>query len=194
MQVLAIDLGTDMVPAIALGTERAEPGTMSRPPRPRGERLLSLRVLARVYGWVGLWNGFAAMAGFFFAHGLEGWRPFQPLADSGTQYVQATTMTQTGIVMGQVGAGMAMRTDRRSVFSVGLLSNRFLLAGIGFEICLALVLIYVPGINRAFHQTAIGPWHWLLLLAWPPLVFLMEELRKAVVRRRERRRSVISSR
>ena len=41
MQVLAIDLGTDMLPAIALGTERAEPGTMDRPPRPRTERLLN---------------------------------------------------------------------------------------------------------------------------------------------------------
>ncbi|HUP31774.1 MAG TPA: cation-transporting P-type ATPase, partial [Gaiellaceae bacterium] len=50
MQVLAIDLGTDMLPAIALGTERAEPGTMTRPPRPRGERLLGPRVLARAYG------------------------------------------------------------------------------------------------------------------------------------------------
>jgi P-type Ca2+ transporter type 2C len=188
MQVLAIDLGTDMVPAIALGTEKAEPGTMSRPPRARGERLLNVRVLARVYGWVGLWNGFAAMAGFFFAYGLEGWRPFQSLSDTGTTYVQATTMTQTGIVMGQVGAGLGMRTDRRSVFSVGLFSNRFLLVGIAFEILLAISLIYVPGLNGAFHQTGIGPWHWLLLVAWIPLVFGMEELRKAVVRRRERSR------
>ena len=43
MQVLAIDLGTDLLPAIALGTERAEPGVMERPPRPRRERLLNRR-------------------------------------------------------------------------------------------------------------------------------------------------------
>ena len=82
MQVLAIDLGTDMLPAIALGTERAEPGTMSRPPRPRGERLLNRRVLARVYGFVGLLEGLAGMAGFLFAYGLGGWRPWRPLADT----------------------------------------------------------------------------------------------------------------
>jgi magnesium-transporting ATPase (P-type) len=183
MQVLAIDLGTDMLPAIALGTERAEPGTMERPPRPRGERLLNRHVLGRVYGYVGLLNGLAAMASFLFAYGLAGWRPGMPLADSGQLYVQATTMTQTGIVMGQVGAGLAMRTNRRSVFSVGLLSNRFLLAGIAFELTLAVLLIYVPGLNRLFHQAPIGPWHWLFLLIWPPLVLFAEEGRKALFRR-----------
>ena len=195
MQVLAIDLGTDMLPAIALGTERAEPGTMTRPPRPRRERLLSPRVLSRAYGFIGLFEALAGMAGYFFAFLLGGWRPGSPLPSSGPLYIQATTMTQTGIVMGQVGAGMAMRTNRRSVFSVGLLSNRLLLAGIAFEVALAAALIYVPGLNSAFHQGPIGPWHWLFLAIWPPVVFGAEEARKAVVRRaRSPRRSTRSPR
>ncbi|HUP33413.1 MAG TPA: cation-translocating P-type ATPase C-terminal domain-containing protein, partial [Gaiellaceae bacterium] len=185
---LAIDLGTDMLPAIALGTERAEPGTMTRPPRPRGERLLGPRVLARAYGFVGPLEALAGLLGFFLAFVLGGWRPGSPLPASGPVYVQATTMTQTGIVMGQVGAGMAMRTNRRSVFSIGLLSNRFLLAGIAFELALAAALIYVPGLNSAFHQGPIGPWHWLFLALWPPLIFGAEEARKAVLRRRARTR------
>ncbi|HSC91504.1 MAG TPA: cation-transporting P-type ATPase [Gaiellaceae bacterium] len=188
MQVLAIDLGTDMLPAIALGTEKAEPGTMQRPPRPREERLLSPRVLARVYGWVGLWEALAGMSSFFVGYLLGGWRPGQSLPSAGPLYVEATTMTQTGIVMGQVGAGMAMRTSRRSVFSVGLLSNRFLLAGIAFELALAACLIYVPGLNTAFHQSPIGPAHWAFLAIWPFVLFGAEEARKAVVRRRARRR------
>jgi magnesium-transporting ATPase (P-type) len=184
MQVLAIDLGTDMLPAIALGTERAEPGTMTRPPRPRGERLLSRRVLARVYGFVGLLEGIGAMTSFFVGCLLGGWRPGSPLPSSGTAYLQATTMTQTAIVMGQVGAGQAMRTERRSVLSVGLLSNRLLLAGIAFEISLAVALVYVPGLNRMFHQAPIPASWWLVLVVWAPVVFLAEEGRKAVVRRR----------
>jgi Ca2+-transporting ATPase len=190
MQVLAIDLGTDMLPAIALGTEKAEPGTMSRPPRPRSERLLGPRVLARAYGFVGLLEGLAAMSGFFFAFLLGGWRPGSALPSSGPLYVQATTMTQSGIVMGQVGAGMAMRTNRRSAFSIGLLSNRFLLAGIAVELALAAALVYVPGLNAAFHQGPLGPWHWVFLLAWAPLVFGAEEVRKAVVRHRSPRSGV----
>jgi magnesium-transporting ATPase (P-type) len=78
---------------------------------------------------------------------------------------------------------MAMRTDRRSVFSIGLLSNRFLLVGIAFELVLALALIYIPGLNDAFHQGPIGGWHWLVLLAFAPMVFFAEEARKALFRR-----------
>ncbi len=186
MQVLAIDLGTDMLPAIALGTERAEPGTMERGPRPRSERLLSARVLARVYGFVGPLEGLAGLSSFFFSYLLGGWHPGSAIPDTGARYVQATTMTQTGIVMGQVGAGFAMRTNRQSVFSVGLLSNRFLLAGVALELALAAALIYVPGLNGAFHQRPIGPWHWLFLVLWPPVVLGAEELRKAALRRRLR--------
>ncbi len=183
MQILAIDLGTDMLPAIALGTERPEPGTMARPPRPRGERLLDRRVLARVYGFVGPLEGLAAMASFLAGYLLGGWRPPAPLPDSGRIYVQATTMTQTGIVMAQVGAGFAMRTGRRSVFEIGLLSNRLLLVGVAFELALAAALVYAPGLNAAFHQAPIGPVHWLVLLSWPFLVVLAEEGRKALLRR-----------
>jgi magnesium-transporting ATPase (P-type) len=184
MQVLAIDLGTDMVPAIALGTERAEPGAMERPPRPRGERLLNRHLLGRVYGYVGLLEGLAGMASFLFAFGLAGWRPWDSLPDGGDVYVGATAMTCAGIVMGQVGAGLAMRTNRASVFSIGILSNRLLLAGIAFEISLLAALAYVPGLQRAFHMGPLGGWEWLFLLIWPPLILAAEEARKALVRRR----------
>jgi magnesium-transporting ATPase (P-type) len=194
MQVLAIDLGTDMLPAIALGTERAEPGTMTRPPRPRSERLLSRRVLARVYGFVGVIEGVGAMTSFFLGNVFAGWRPPDALPDAGNAYYQATTMTQTAIVMGQVGAGQAMRTDRRSVFSVGLLSNRFLLVGMAFEVGLALALVYVPGLNRVFHQAPIPAWWWLALVVWAPIVLFAEEGRKALVRGRAQRRAEAAGR
>lgn len=154
MQVLAIDLGTDMLPAIALGTERAEPGTMERPPRPPTERLLNRGVLARNFGGIGPLEALAAMASFFFAYWLAGWRPWEPLADSGELYRQATTMTMAGIAMAQVGAAFGWRTNRRS------------------------------GLQEIFHTSGFGPWQWLLLLLWPPLVLGAEEARKAITARR----------
>ncbi|MCC6224511.1 MAG: cation-transporting P-type ATPase [Thermoleophilia bacterium] len=184
MQVLAIDLGTDMLPAIALGTERAEPGTMQRPPRPRRERLLDRSVLTRVFGWIGPLEGLAAITSFLFAYGLAGWRPWQPLAASGELYEQATTMTLAGIVMAQVGAGLGWRTNRRPLASAGLFSNRLLLAGIAIEVGLIALLAYTPGLDDAFHTSPLGGWHWLLLLAWPPLVLGVEEVRKGLARGR----------
>jgi magnesium-transporting ATPase (P-type) len=181
--VLATDLGTDLIPAVALGTERPEPGVMSRPPRPRRERLLNLRVLGRVYGFVGLLVGVAGMVSYFAGYLLAGWRPGSALAATGTTYVQATAMTYAGIVMGQVGAALAFRTTKTSVFRVGLFSNRFLLVGIAFEIALLVVLIYVPVFAGMFHMHAIDPRAWLLLISWPAFVLGAEELRKLGFRR-----------
>jgi magnesium-transporting ATPase (P-type) len=183
MQVLAIDLGTDLLPAIALGTERAEPGVMRRPPRRPGERLLSARVLGRVYGFVGLLVGVAGLASFLAGYLLAGWRPGEELPDSGDLYVQATAMTYAGIVMGQVGAGFAFRTSRRSILSVGLLSNRFLLWGIAFELGLLLAIVFLPPLQSVFHTLPLEPAAWLLLAVWPVMVLAAEETRKALFRR-----------
>jgi magnesium-transporting ATPase (P-type) len=184
MQVLAIDLGTNLIPAIALGTERAEPGTMARPPRPRSERLLNRSVIGRVFGWIGPLEGLAAMTSFLFAYGLSGWRPWDALPDSGALYLQATTMTMAGIVMAQAGAAVAWRSNRQPVASIGLFSNRLLLIGIAVEIAMIALLSYTPGLDAAFHTSALGPWHWLFLLIWPPVVLGAEEARKAFVRTR----------
>ncbi|MGZ4409210.1 MAG: cation-translocating P-type ATPase [Gaiellaceae bacterium] len=184
MQVLAIDLGTDMLPAIALGTENAEPGTMNRPPRPRKERLLNGSTLARVFGWIGPFEGLAAISGFLFVYWLAGWRPWAPLADSGPLYVQATAMTYAAIVMSQVGAGLAWRTNRRSIAEVGLLSNRFLLVGIAVEVALIALLTETPGLQSVFHMRPLAGWAWLFLLLWPPIVLGAEEIRKGFIRRR----------
>ncbi|HYF27890.1 MAG TPA: cation-transporting P-type ATPase [Baekduia sp.] len=185
MQVLAIDLGTDLLPAIALGTERPEPGVMERPPRARSERLLNRRVLARVYGFVGLIVGFAGLASFFTGFLLAGYAPWEALPDEGELYVQATAMTYAGIVFGQVGASFAFRTSRQSVVAVGLLSNRLLLCGVAFELALLAAMLHVSPLQDAFHMEPLDPRAWPLLAAWPVLVLGAEEARKALLRRRD---------
>ena len=106
MQVLAVDLGTDLLPAIALGTERADQGTMDRARLgPTSKRLLNGAVLGRVFGWIGPLEGLAALTSFLLAYILAGWRPWEPLSDSGDLYVQATTMTMAGDRDGAGGRG-----------------------------------------------------------------------------------------
>lgn len=119
-----------------------------------------------------------------FAYWLSGWRPWEPLPETGTIYREATTMTMAGIVMGQVGAAMAWRTNRQSIRSIGLLTNRLLLVGIAIELAMIAMLSYVPPLGEIFHTSPLGFWHWLFLLIWPPLVLGAEEARKAVLRRR----------
>ena len=182
MQVLAIDLGTDMLPAIALGpTRRARDD--ARPPRPRGERLLSRKVLARVYGFVGPLEGIGAMTSFFIGFLLGGWHPPSALPDSGNAYLQATTMTQTAIVMGQVGAGQAMRTKDRSVFSIGSLLESVSARRNRLRACTCRRARVRPGAEPRVPSGA-DPDLVVFLIVWAPVVFFAEEARKAIVRRR----------
>ena len=87
------------------------------------------------------------MGGFLFTLWRAGWHPGDPTA-AGTPlhdaYLQATTITFAGIVACQIGTAFAARTDRASLFSVGLWSNPLLLWGIAFELAFTAAVIYVP--------------------------------------------------
>jgi magnesium-transporting ATPase (P-type) len=182
MQILAIDLGTDLVPALALGAEPPEPGIMDRPPRPKAQRLLDMPLLLRAYGFLGLFEAAAAMAGFFFIYFVNGWRPGMTMADAGPVYTAATTMTLAGIVMSQVGNVFACRTERESIFRTGLFANRLVLWGIATELIVTALLIYTPFLQKLFGLAPLGIREWAFLLAFAPLLLLLEEGRKWVVR------------
>jgi P-type Ca2+ transporter type 2C len=72
--ILAIDLGTETLPALALGIEPPEPDTMDRPPCPAGEHLITRGMLARAYLFLGSIEGVLVMAAFLFVLHDGGWR------------------------------------------------------------------------------------------------------------------------
>jgi len=183
MQVLAIDLGTDMVPAIGLGSEPPEAGIMKRPPRSQKEPLLNAKLLGKALLWYGMIESVASMSAYFYFNWLQGW-PAVPLASEGTLYMMATTMTLAGVVVTQVGAVMGCRTDLISVFRIGLFTNRLVLWGIVVELVLLGILIYVPFLQPTFNTGPIGVQEWVYLFAWTPIIFLLDELRKLILRRR----------
>ncbi|HEX6033744.1 MAG TPA: cation-transporting P-type ATPase, partial [Anaerolineales bacterium] len=184
MQVLAIDLGTDMVPAIGLGAEPPESGLMQAPPRSQKEPLLNARLLGKALLWYGMIETVASMSAYFFLNWLNGW-PGVPLAPEGTlAYRMATTMTLAGVVVTQVGAVMGCRTDRASIFRIGILTNRLVLWGIAVELTLLGILIYAPFMQPIFNTGPIGLREWAFLFAWTPVIFLLDEVRKAILRRR----------
>jgi len=183
MQILAVDLGTDLVPALALGAEPPEPGVMDRPPRPRRQRLLDRRLLLRAYGFLGVLEAALCMAGFFSVYWIYGWRPGMELRASGPLYIEATTMTLASIVFAQIGNVFACRTERGSALRAGLLSNRLVLIGIGVEVGLLTLFMYLPPLQRVFGVSPIHPHAWGVLLVFPLLLFFAEEARKLAVRR-----------
>jgi magnesium-transporting ATPase (P-type) len=185
MQILAVDLGTDLIPALALGTEKPEPGIMNKPPRPKTERLLNLPLLLRAYGFLGPIEGILSLAAFFFVYLLGGWRPamgISAMAAGGAIYVMATTACHHTIVTTQIGNGFACRTERESIFKVGLTTNRFYLWGILSEIVLLLAFLYVPPFPHFFGFQPISGWVWLFMFGVAPAPLIADEIRKLVVR------------
>ena len=182
MQILTIDLGTDMLPALGLGTELPEPGIMDRPPRSKNERLLNKKTFLKAFLWYGMLESTIAMCAYFYENWLHGWRFGMQLFESGIIYERATTMTLAAIVFCQIGVVMNVRTEKQSVFKVGLFSNKKVVQGVIFEILLICAIIYVPFMQEIFQTAAIGLKEWLFLIILPIPMVLLDEIRKAVFR------------
>jgi P-type Ca2+ transporter type 2C len=184
LQVLAIDLGSDVMPALALGTERTEPGTMSRPPRPPGEHLFNW-ALVRRFCFLGSIQAAGVVAAFF-------WRihtahlPFSAFTLANPTYREALTMTQAGIVVSQFFNSFAVRTEEQSILRVGVFSNKPLvfagLFGIFFVSCIS----YVPALQAVFNTAPLRASDWLILIVLGAVLLIAEETRKAILRSRHR--------
>jgi calcium-translocating P-type ATPase len=188
IQILAVDLGTDMLPALALGAEKPAPGVMSQPPRRRNERLIDWKLLVRAYLWLGALEAAAAMAAFFFVLGRGGWEYGQALAAGDPLYLEATTACLAAIVVMQVVNVFLCRDARESAFAFGLASNPLILAGIAAEIGLILAIVYTPWGNAAFGTAPLGSDAWLFAVPFAVGMLVLEEGRKLYLRRRAARR------
>ena len=189
IQVLSIDLGSDVLPGLALGTEHPEPGVMRLPPRPRSERLLSRATLRRVV-FIGAIESFWAVGGFLFVLLSHGWSWgdgtwMNPTSPHYMYWREAVTMTQAAIVMCQVGNGFACRTERESLFKVGLFSNMWLVYAEVVGIGIIAAISYVPFMQRIFKTAPLTALDWAILVVAAVSVFFAEEARKWLLRRRE---------
>jgi calcium-translocating P-type ATPase len=188
LQVLAIDLGTDTVPALALGREPAEPGTMERRPRPRHSGIISRAMLSRAWLRLGLLEALLVMGGFFMVLLTAGWSPGDHTG-AGTPlhhaYLQATTMTWAGIVACQMGAAFAVRTSWTSLREVGVFSNPHLLRGVAFAVAFAGIVIYVPPVQSIFGTVGLSLRDVAVLACFAPLVWGSDELWRGWRRRRD---------
>lgn len=182
MQILTIDLGTDMLPALGLATEQTEPGTMKKPPRKRTEHLLTKQIILKAFAWYGLLASIISIGAYFFVNHLNGW-PTTALATDGTVYAMATTMTLAAIVFCQIGAVFNCRTAEQSLFKIGFFSNKRILGGICFEVILIACLMYVPFLQKLFGTTGIQLQDWLFLICIPLPLIIIEEIRKKMIRK-----------
>jgi len=183
IQILAVDLGTDMLPALALGAEKPTPGLMKQPPRKLKERLLDLPLIIRSYLFLGPIEAIACMFGFFYVLYNGGWIWGTMLSVNNLLYLQATTACLTAIIITQIGNVFACRSSKESIFSIGFFTNRLIFAGIMVEILLQLFIVYHPFGNKIFRTAPLSLDLWLILIPFSIGLLAAEEVRKFYSRR-----------
>ncbi|MGI0490263.1 cation-translocating P-type ATPase [Alkalinema pantanalense CENA528] len=168
IQILWINLMSDGLPALALSVEPAERDTMHRPPHPSDEQIFS-RGMGWDIVWIGLLTGAASLGtGYVYWQGDR------------TSHWQ--TMLFTILTFSETVIALAVRSERYSLFQIGLLSNRPLLGAIGLTLGLHLAILYIPLLQTLFQTTALSMNELLFCLGMSSLVFWAIEGQKWLMR------------
>jgi Ca2+-transporting ATPase len=173
VQILWINLVTDGVPGLALGIEPAEPDVMKRKPRPPDESIFAHGVWQQVI-FIGLLMGFLTLA--LGVWGESTGRPWQ-------------TMIFTTLALLQLGNALAIRSERQSLFKLGINSNRALLWTVLVSLAIQVGIVYWPPAQNLLHTEALGAADLALVLVVSTGVFWAVELEKWIRRRRDSARS-----
>ena len=164
LQILWINLVTDGLPGLALAVEPAERGVMERKPFRPDESIFS-RGLGWQIIWVGILMGFVSllMGFWYWKEDPEGhWN----------------TMVFTTLTLAQMGNALGLRTNRDSLFQVGLLSNKAMLGAVSLTFVLQLAVIYVPFMQEIFNTSALSPGELVISLLASSSIFIAVELDK----------------
>jgi Ca2+-transporting ATPase len=168
IHLLWINLVTDGLPGLALAVEKEEPGVMRRPPRPPPESIFAHGMWQHIV-WVGL-----LMGGVSIFTQAWAWH-------TGSAHWQ--TMVFTVLTLSQMGHALAVRSERRSLFALGLFSNPALWWSVVLTFALQLAVIYVPLFQPVFKTAPLAPAELALCLVLSSVVFLAVEAEKWLIRR-----------
>jgi Ca2+-transporting ATPase len=168
IHILWVNLVTDGLPGLALAVEPEEKGIMQRPPRHPQESIFSHGMWQHIL-WVGLLMGGASIFTQAWAY------------NTGSAHWQS--MVFTVLTLSQMGHALAVRSERRSLFSLGLGSNKALLYAVLLTFALQMAVLYVPALNPIFKTAPLSLGELLFCLVLSSVVFLAVEAEKWLLRR-----------
>ena len=177
LQILWINLVTDGLPALALGVEPPERGTMTRPPIRPGESVFAHGMGLHVL-WVGLLMAGVSLLGagiYWYGNATE---------EAEYHVRHFRTMVFTIVTLSQMAHVLAIRTGRDSLFRAGLFTNKPMLAAVGMTIGFQFILIYAPFMQGLFETVPLSAMDVLIALGLSSVIFWAVEVEKWVQRRR----------
>jgi Ca2+-transporting ATPase len=168
IHILWINLVTDGLPGLAFSAEPAEPGIMSRPPRPPRENIFAHGMWQHII-WVGLYIAGISIAAMAWAMSREAthWQ----------------TVVFTVLTVSQLFHSIAVRSEVASLLRIGLFSNLPMLFAVSFNLALQLAVIYVPTLNAIFYTQPLPLPELAVCLALSSTVLLVVEVEKWLIRR-----------
>jgi P-type Ca2+ transporter type 2C len=174
IHILWINLVTDGLPGLALASEPAEPNIMKRDPRDSSLNIFSGSMAVHIL-WVGLLMGLVTI-------GIQAW-------SINNKLMHWQTMAFTVLCFSQMGHVMAIRSREKSLFSIGVFSNRPLIIALLITVSLQMAIVYIPFFNSVFKTTPLTFKELALTLAVSSVVFWAVELEK-LIKRRVRKQTV----
>jgi magnesium-transporting ATPase (P-type) len=175
LQVLSLDLGTDIFPALALGVEPPSPNVLQNPPA--GRRLLDKAVMSRAFGLLGPVESFLEIAAFLGTFVAMGWRPGDPFP-AGNALLTASGAAFSAVVFGQLANAFACRSATRWPGSLGWSSNRFLLAAVIVELLLLGLFLYAGPLALLLGQGPPNRVGWMIAALVFPAVLIADAVHK----------------
>lgn len=180
LQVLALDIGTDLLPALALGAEPANPRTMRGPAK--SGKLIDGRLVRRAFGVLGPVEAATAMLAFLAVLFAAGWT-WGSTPSTGVAAAASGALFAT-VVFGQLANAYACRSESRWIGRVGLRGNRLLTYAVGFELGMLAVFLLLPPLPDVLGGHAPGWLGWGIALLAVPAVLLVDALHKGLRARR----------
>jgi len=172
LQILWINLVTDGLPALALGIEKAEKDTMSRPPHRANDNIFGNGMGIHIL-FIGLLMGLVPLlAGYYYWH--EGSHHWQ-------------TVVFTVLTLSQLGNAMAIRSTKDSFFTIGPFSNMAMIGAVGLTFILQLIVLYTPFLREVFNLDFLGPVDLGICILLSTIVFWAVEIEKWILRKANKR-------
>lgn len=188
MQILAIDIGTDIFPALALGSLKASKDIMSKSPTAKSEKLLNWPILKRAYLLLGPVEAFAGMFAYFLVLFSADWSYGDSVSKNVLSVAQSSCLL--AIIVCQIFNVFTCSSSTTSVLSLNIANNRLLLYGVFFEIAIAAVIIYLPAGHTIF-QTSTPPLSMILyVIPFGILLVTLDELRKLLQKHKKHQNHV----
>lgn len=175
IQILAVDLGTDIFPSFSLSMEPTEPGTSKKK---KGEDVINLKGFGRI-AYIGIIMAVSAVVAFLLSMMRGGWNFGREMVEGSALYIKSTSAAYAVLSMSQMANLLEARSESLSVFKLGFFKNKFAILSIFISLGILLCFMYVPFCQKYLGMVPIEWQDWIVVAISFLAVFLFEEARKS---------------